>query len=407
MKLTATEVKSFARQAHTADKKLSDGRGLYLLASKAGGRHWKLRAWINGRETTVTLGQWPEMGLAEAREAAQGDRSMAKSGTNPTQQKKELAQQKIAARENLMAEVAAEWFGDWTRKSRADGTVAHVKRCIGYLMADLGRIPVKEITPQDAFRVYEKIERKSGPGTAKKCLQILDSIGRRARKRGLIQHNPASDLAKDVDSPKYGNFAASLDQKQISAVLTAIGGYGGCKSVRGALLAAPYLAVRPSELVAMKWSDIHPVDGGHEWRFISKKKGVEHSVWLAPQVMEILKSAPRKGGWVFPGRLSGHVTRSALATALRRIGLGEIQTNHGWRATFRTLGAEELGFSLEQMEIQLTHSISSDPMKGAYARARYEKQRREMMQIWADFLHGLEKGQGTSTGESVVSIRAA
>ena len=46
--LTATQIKQ--AKPKEKDYKLSDGRGLYLLVTKSGGKHWKLKYTFNGKE---------------------------------------------------------------------------------------------------------------------------------------------------------------------------------------------------------------------------------------------------------------------------------------------------------------------------------------------------------------------
>jgi hypothetical protein len=63
--LTATEVKS--TKPKDKDFKLFDGGGLYLLVTKSGGKHWKLKYRISGKEKKVSLGAYPEISLSDAR----------------------------------------------------------------------------------------------------------------------------------------------------------------------------------------------------------------------------------------------------------------------------------------------------------------------------------------------------
>ena len=64
--LTATKIKT--AKAKEKDYKLSDGRGLYLLVTKGGGKHWKLKYRIGSKEKKLALGAYPEISLADARE---------------------------------------------------------------------------------------------------------------------------------------------------------------------------------------------------------------------------------------------------------------------------------------------------------------------------------------------------
>ena len=61
------------RKAKPAEKpfKLNDGGGLHLYVSVAGGKSWRYRYEIGGREKLLTIGSYPDVGLADAREARQ------------------------------------------------------------------------------------------------------------------------------------------------------------------------------------------------------------------------------------------------------------------------------------------------------------------------------------------------
>jgi len=64
--LTATQIKQ-AKQKEK-DYKLSDGGGLYLLVTKSGGKHWKLKYKFDGKEKKLSLGKYPDITLVKARE---------------------------------------------------------------------------------------------------------------------------------------------------------------------------------------------------------------------------------------------------------------------------------------------------------------------------------------------------
>jgi integrase len=75
-------------------------------------------------------------------------------------------------------------------------------------------------------------------------------------------------------------------------------------------------------------------------------------------------------------------------------------TVHGFRATARTLLAEELRLPPEVIEHQLAHRVP-DALGTAYNRTKFLKDRREMMQTWADYLDTLK------AGAKVIPIRPA
>ena len=95
------------------------------------------------------------------------------------------------------------------------------------------------------------------------------------------------------------------------------------------------------------------------------------------------------------------MSENTVNTALRRLGYtSEEMTAHGFRAMAHTLLIEQMpGVHADVIEAQLAHG-KSGPLGAAYDRAEYMQQRRELMNIWADYLDKLR------TGAEVIPLRA-
>jgi integrase len=164
------------------------------------------------------------------------------------------------------------------------------------------------------------------------------------------------------------------------------------------------LFVRPGELRQAEWSQFE-LDKA-EWRYLITKTKTEHLVPLATQAVAILRelrALTGEGRFVFPGARSNRrpMCEAAINAALRRLGYDtrtEI-TGHGFRAMARTILHEELEQKPEVIEHQLAHA-GPDNLGSAYNRTKFIRQRRVMMQEWADYLDRIR------TGAKVVSIAA-
>jgi integrase len=182
----------------------------------------------------------------------------------------------------------------------------------------------------------------------------------------------------------------------VGELLRAIDGFKGSFQVQCALRLAPLLFVRPGELRTAKWSDID-LDAG-DWRYTASKTKTEHIVSLARQAAAILRELHPLSGhrdYVFPGGRDPKqpMSDAAINAALRRMGYDtktEI-TGHGFRAMARTIIHEELGYAPEVIEHQLAHRVP-DALGRAYNRTKFLKERRKMMQAWADYLDKLKAG---------------
>lgn len=163
--------------------------------------------------------------------------------------------------------------------------------------------------------------------------------------------------------------------------------------VGAALRIHPLLFCRPGELRQMRWADVDLEAA--EWRFILSKTKQPHIVPLSKQTGDILKDLypiTGSGLFVFPSARTGSRPMSNMAclVALRSMGITQNEmTNHGWRATARTLLEEVLGYAPHIVEQQLGHVVR-DPNGRAYNRTTNLETRRAMMQDWSDYTSGLK-----------------
>jgi integrase len=173
--------------------------------------------------------------------------------------------------------------------------------------------------------------------------------------------------------------------------------------VEAAIKLAPLVFVRPGELRAAEWSEMHLEAG--EWRIAAHRTKMRrpHLVPLVGQAVDILRGIEPltgRGRYVFPSPRSAlrPLSDNAITAALRRMGYtGEEMSWHGFRAMASTL-LNELGFSPDLIELQLAHQERNE-VRAAYNRAQRLDERRKMMRVWADYLDGLR------TGANVVPLR--
>ena len=101
-KLTAMQIKSLLNQP---PKKHADGGGLYFCVRASGSPYWMLRYSNQGKRREVTLGQYPQMTLAQAREEAVMAKQGLRQGSDPIQEKAKLALPEL--------KTVSELFQDW------------------------------------------------------------------------------------------------------------------------------------------------------------------------------------------------------------------------------------------------------------------------------------------------------
>lgn len=385
------------RNAKPAEKpvKMTDGGGLYLLLNPNGSRWWRLDYRFGGKRKTLSMGVYPEVGLKDARERRDAARKLLANDIDPGENRKAAKAAKVEEVTNSFEVVAREWFG----KHRGTWAPSHADKIIARLENDvfpwLGNRPVADINAPDVLEVLRRIEGRGTLDTAHRAKGNISQVMRYAIATGRAQRDPCPDLRGALPPAKESNFPAITDPKAVAELLRAIDAFKGTFVVRCALLLAPLLFVRPGELRRAEWGGFD-LDKA-EWRYFVTKTKTEHIVPLASQAVAILRdlhALTGRGRYVFPGRdPQKAMSEATVNAALRRLGYDtktEI-TGHGFRAMARTILHEELHVKPEVIEHQLAHKVP-DALGTAYNRTKFLRERRAMMQQWADYLEKLKAG---------------
>ena len=381
-KLSATAVK----QAKSKDKpyKLSDGAGLYLLVNPNGSRYWRLKYRLHGKEKTFSLGVYPIVTLAEAREDVLHAKRQLNKGVDPTLNRK---QERARSTDIRFRVIAAKWFkkesGRWTRDHAAN--VWRTLKTDAFPL--IGDIPVDQITAQDALSVVRKIEERGALDVAARVKQRMAGVFRYAIYTGKATTNPV-DALKDVIQTRKVTHRRSVPIETLPDFLNDLENYKGYAITKLALKLLVLTFVRPVELRGARWKEFDLKR--KEWRIPAErmKMKMEHIVPLSKQAVAVLKEAKKITGkydYVFPG---SHNWRKPMSENTLNYGIqkrmGYDATAHGFRTVASTV-LNETGFRMDVIERQLAHA-ERNKVRAAYNKAQHLAERREMMQWWADHL---------------------
>jgi len=376
--------------------RVSDGGGLYLLLGPDGSKRWRFQyTRPAGGRNTLSLGDYPTVTTAAARDRRDEARRLLGEGVDPGEHRKITKSMKAELAANSFEAVAREWFA----KYAATWTPDHAEKIIRRLERDvfpwLGARPIAEITAPELLAAVRRIEERGALETAHRALQNSSQVFRYAIATGRAERDTAADLRGALPPVKQKHLAAITDPKAIGPLLRAMDGYSGTLVTKCALRLAPLVFVRPGELRHTEWAEID-LDGA-QWEIPPERMKMKqpHIVPLSSQAVDILRelhALTGEGRYVFPGaRSNGRpMSNNAILAALRRMGYDKDEmSGHGFRAMARTVLDEVLGFRPDWIEHQLAHAVK-DPNGRAYNRTAHLKQRREMMQGWADYLDALK-----------------
>jgi integrase len=399
MPLTDNKIRT--TKAASTTLKLSDGRGLHLEVSPAGGKWWRYRYRFARIPKQLSLGTYPEVSLKEARERLDEARKLLAAGVDPSAHRKAMKAAKETDASNSFEVVAREWFTKYSEAEEWSDT--HKKRTLRLFERDIfpkmGSRTVSEVTALELLAIARKIESRGALETAHRAIGTCGQVFRYAVATGRATRDPSGDLRGALPQATSTHFAATTEPAQLGAILRAIDGYGGSPAVVCAIRLAPLVFTRPGELRRAEWKDFD-LDAA-EWRYTVSKTKTPHIVPLSRQAVELLRGLhpiTGDGRFVFPGARTDKrpMSDNAILAAMRRMGVEKDEmTGHGFRAVARTILDEVLGVRVDYIEHQLAHVVK-DANGRAYNRTHHLAERRKMMQLWADHLDTLKAAKPKS-----------
>ncbi len=400
MPLTDVEVRGAKGRA--VPYKKSDGGNLYLLVNPDGGKYWRQDYRFGQKRLTLAHGVYPDVSLAQAREAREAARKLIRMGIDPGEQRK---REKLAAqvsRGNTFERVAEEYLEKTAKEGRDEGTVETNRRRLQlYIYPGLGERPVAEITPLELLDVLKQVEARGVYETAKRTKQLCGQIFRHAVASGRATADPTYSLKGALIAPKVKHFAAIVEPKAVGELLRSIDGYQGGLESQGALLLAALTFVRPGELRHAEWPEIDFAQ--KVWRIPEHKMKLrrEHRVPLSVQSIAVFRGLQRINArcrYVFRSNRSDDrpMSENTINAALRRLGYsGDLMTAHGFRAMAATLLNESGLWNADAIERQLAHQEANSVRRAYTHAAEFWNERVRMMQWWADHLDELRGGLRT------------
>lgn len=385
-------------------RKLADGFGLYLLLNPNGSRWWRLKYRHGGKEKLLSVGTYPDTGLADARAKRDAARKLLAAGVDPGEQRKAEKAAGAERSANSFEVIAREWFAKESTQWASNHASKIIRRLERDLFPWIGARPVADVTAPELLKALYRIQDRGAVETAHRALQNSGQVFRYAVATGRALRDPTPDLRGALTPWKPVHFASITDPAKVGELLRAMDTASAGLIVKSALRLAPLLFVRPGELRQAEWAEMD-LDAA-QWNIPAERMKMRepHLVPLSTQAVAILRdlhALTGRGRHVFPGRTDATaLSNNGVRLALRRIGYAKDEmSGHGFRAMARTILDEVLGVRPDYIEHQLAHAVR-DPNGRAYNRTAHLAERKAMMQQWADYLDALK------VGANVVPIKA-
>ena len=396
MPLTDTACKKATCPEGRPSVRLADEKALYLEVTAAGGKYWRWKYRYGGKEKRLALGVYPDVTLAQAREARDEARKALAGGYDPGQLKRDAKQASAVNQANTFEAVARLWWAHWKDGKSERHAAYAIKRLEADAFPALGARPIASITAKDLTRMAKAVQDRGAIDLAHRVLQMAGQVMRYAVAHDLIERNPATDVkpSDTLKSRRKENYAR-LGEKELPELLRKIEAYQGGPYTRLAMQLMALTFVRTTELIAARWAEFD-LDRA-EWRIPAErmKMRAPHIVPLSRQALAVLDELRQLTGHcelLFPSErsLTKPISENTLSYAMGRMGYAGIATPHGFRALASTTLNEE-GFDPDVIERQLAHA-ERNKVRAAYHRAEYLDDRRKLLQWLADFYESQQGG---------------
>jgi integrase len=409
-RLTDIDLRNWIRAGKPTAK--ADGEGLTFTLSAKGTAAWTLRYTHGGKEKELTLGRYPDISLAKAREIASAKRVEIQQGVDVAAQKRQADQ--AAAQAWTFRRLAEDYFAKNPKKLAPATVTARTQQLRDYVYPKIGNIAAADVTPADIVDIVE--------ATAGRSLHVarLVMVGiRMVFAHGIARHvvtaNPCAHIRSEaiIGGAPDQRERVMLTDAEIGAVFKAL----PTMSRPNALMVRILLATgaRIGELVQAEW--VHLDFERAEWTIPPEhsktKKGFV--IPLPPMVagwFAELQSMAFGSRYVMPIRTrfngkegDAHMEpvtlNAALVTLAKRLGKKCRRfTPHDLRSTCRShLGA--LGVDVLIAERCLNHSLGG--LVATYDKHDYLTERRRALELWAAKLASIENGEAFN----VVALRRA
>lgn len=352
-KISFTDRKVASLPAHDADSPSKDAEysdtqvtGLKVFVGKTGKKRFAFRYTCRGRKRAARIGEFPAIGVAEARATALTMRAIVDRGGDPQDEKD---RQKAMP---TFGEFANDEYMPYARQNKksADDDDSKLRH---HLLPKFGDWRLCDITTRDIQMYVGAICVSHTPATANRHYALLSRMFRLGQQWDRITKNPCVGIKRFREEGRKERYLAPADLVRLFAAMTDEPNKVACAAIKLLVLTG----MRREECLRCRWDDVDLTNG--LIYLPETKAGRPRYVVLNDDAQALLTGLPRLSGcpWVFPGKdpkLPTNNIRKTFGRLLAKCELPHARI-HDLRHTFASLAAQS-GVSLFQVSQLLGHS---------------------------------------------------
>ncbi|MGH9550559.1 MAG: tyrosine-type recombinase/integrase, partial [Terriglobales bacterium] len=170
-------------------------RGLYLVVQPSGAKSWAVRYRYRGRPRKLTLGSYPGITLAGARDLARRALITVGEGRDPCEEKHEARRLAHARSQDRFAEIVADFIERHAKANNRESSWRETERLMNRDVIPLWRNrPIQDIARRDVVQLLDRIQDRGSPIMANRVLAAVRRMFVWCVDRGIIDASPCAGL---------------------------------------------------------------------------------------------------------------------------------------------------------------------------------------------------------------------
>jgi len=351
---------------------------LALRVGHGGAKSFEQWYRVNGKQHHETMGRWPGVSLATARETWRKTREAIAKGDN-------LHEGSPKKSPSMMFERVVE---EWLKRDQSENKPSSLYQVTRSVEADL--LPawsgkrVDQITRRDVIELLDSITDRGAPIMARRVQAYVNRFFAWCIERDILKVDPTAGMPRLGTNKSRDRVLCDDELRRVWAASAHIGLFGNV--VKLLILTG----MRREEATQLRWSEINgdtiTLSGAR------CKNGTPHIIPLSAPAKALLAGTPRIAGSDFVFTTNG--TKPISGWSQPKIKLDEAAGVDSWRIhdLRRSLatGCQRLGVGLQTVEAVLGHTSGSrDGIVGVYQRHDYQTEKRAALEAWGAYVVGL------------------
>ncbi len=367
------------------------GTGMGIRIFPSGVKSFIFMYRFDGKARMMTIGKYPQVGLASARSKAVHAKEKLLKGIDPGQ---ELIKEKKADRDaftvkDLVEEYLEKWAKPRKRSWKEDQRILHKD-----IVSRWGRRKAKNIQRRDIVILLDELVDRGAPIQANRTLAVTRKMFNFAVGRSILEASPCVS----IDAPSKENRRdRALSEDEILKFWDRLDHAKMAEGTKLALRLQLVTAQRKGEIAGAEWTDFDLSRGWWTIPAEKAKNNVLHRVPLSPLALNLLQEIKEHSGesrWLFPGaRGDGHITEPAIDHALRN-NFDVFEMDHFVPHDLRRTAASQMtGSGVSRLTVSKILNHVDGGVTAVYDRHTYDAEKRQALGTWARKLESILTGQ--------------